>query len=213
MGKATTHFLSRNEAAQLSGASTATVNKAIEQGVLSTRVIGRASCVDARDIAALVLFAGVSFGLPVKDKRRLSGWLRTADLGAEQVLGPGIVIRKTEDLDRAAQAATRYAELKERLYEKNPDRQGGEPVIKGTRVPIRGLSEQIQNGVSTEELARDHDYLDPEAFEFAVSWAKANPRRGRPPKARPADRGPEPAARREMLEQRRRRREAATGVA
>jgi uncharacterized protein (DUF433 family) len=213
MSKTTPHLLTRNEAAQLSGASMATVNKAIEQGVLATRAIGRASLIDARDIAALVLFAGISFGLPVKDKRRLSGWLRTAPLGAEQMLGPGVVVRKTEDLDKAARRATRYAELKQRFYEKNPDRQGGEPVIRGTRVPIRGLAKQIENGVSMEELTQDYDYLEPEAFEFAVLWAKANPRRGRPTKARTAERGPEPAARRELIEQRRLRRETVAGVA
>lgn len=206
-------LLTRNEAAQLSGASAATINKAIEQGVLLTRSSGRTSLIDARDVAALVMFSGIPFGLPVKDKRRLSGWLRTAPLGAEQLLGPGIVVRKTEALDEASRAATRYAKLKERFLETNPDRQGGEPVIRGTRVPIRSLAKQVENGVSVEDLVRDYDDLEPEVFGFAVLWAKANPRRGRPAKVQAAERRPEPAARREIIERRRRQRAVADAAA
>ncbi len=198
-------LLTRNEAGQLSGASAATINKAIEQRVIATRSVGRTSLIDARDVAALTLFAGLSFGLPVKEKRRLAGWLRTAPPGAEQPLGPGLVVRKTDALDETSRAALRYAELKDRFLEINPDRQGGEPVVRGTRIPVRGLAKQLEAGVSMEELEQDYDHLEPEAFEFALLWAKANPRRGRPAKAETVSPGREPAARHELIERRRRR--------
>lgn len=198
-------LLTRNEAARLSGASATTVNKAIEQRVVATRSHGNTSLIDARDVAALKLFAGLRFALPVTSKRQLAAWLRTAPAGAEEPLGPGIVVRKTEDLELAAQAAKRYAELKARLLEIDPARQGGEPVIRGTRVPVRALARQIETGETPEVLARDYDHLDPDAFEFAVAWARANPRRGRPAKGTPAA-GPdrEPAGRKELIERRRR---------
>jgi uncharacterized protein (DUF433 family) len=199
-----TLLLTRNEAAQLSGASATTVNKAIEQRVVATKSVHRASLIDARDVGALTLFADLHFGLPIKEKRRLCRWLRTAEPGAETSLGTAVVVRKTHDLDEATRAALRYAELKDRFLEINPERQGGEPVIRGTRIPIRGLAKQIEAGESLDVLRREYDYIDEDAFEFAVQWAKANPRRGRPSKRRTSSPSQEPASRQARIEQRRR---------
>lgn len=77
----TTSLLTRKEAAQLSGASAAIVNKAVEQRVVATSSVDRTSLIDARDAGALALFASLHFGLPVKDKRRLARWLRGAAPG------------------------------------------------------------------------------------------------------------------------------------
>lgn len=199
-----TPLLTRNEAAQLSGASATTVNKAIEQCVVATRSMHGTSLIDARDVGALRLFEGLQFGLPVKEKRRLCRWLRNAEPGEETSLSSAVVVRKTQDLDEATKAAVRYAELKERFLEHNPDRQGGEPVIRGTRIPIRGLAKQIEAGESLDVLRREYDYIDEDAFEFAVQWAKANPRRGRPSK-RQETLPEEPAGRRTRIERRRRK--------
>lgn len=205
-----TLLLTRNEAALLSGASQAVVNKAIEQGVVATRSSRRASLIDARDVGALMLFSGLGFRLPVKRKRRLARWLRSADAGAEVSLGQAaVVVRKTPDLDRATRAAVRYAELKDRFLEVNPDRQGGEPVIRGTRVPIRGLARQIEAGESTKVLHEQYAYIDQEAFEFAVQWAKANPRRGRPVKRQASATTGQPAGRDARIARRRARAAAA----
>ena len=201
-----TLLLTRNEAAQLSGASPTTVNKAIEQRVVATASVHRALLIDARDVGALMLFADLSFRLPVREKRRLCRWLRTADPGAETSLGQAaVVVRKTQDLQRTISAALRYAELKGRFLEVAPDRQGGEPVIRGTRVPIRGLAKQIEAGEDSEVLRNQYDYIDEAAFEFAVQWAKANPRRGRPSKHEASLASVEPASRRAQIERRRRR--------
>jgi uncharacterized protein (DUF433 family) len=196
-------LLTRNEAAQLSGASPAAVNKAIEQRVVAIKSVRRVTLIDARDVGAMMFFAGLQFGLPVKEKRRVSRWLRTAEAGAETSLGEALVVRKTPLLDEAVKAALRYAELKERFLEVNPERQGGEPVVRGTRIPIRGLAKQIEAGETPEVLRREYDYLDEDAFEFAVQWAKANPRRGRPSARRAATSLPEPPSRRAGIERRR----------
>jgi uncharacterized protein (DUF433 family) len=196
-------LLTRNEAAQFSGASPAAVNKAIEQRVVAIKSVRRVTLIDARDVGAMMFFAGLQFGLPVKEKRRVSRWLRTAEAGAETSLGEALVVRKTPSLDEAVKAALRYAELKERFLEIDPERQGGEPVIRGTRVPVRGLAKQIEAGESVEVLRREYDYMDDDAFEFAVQWAKANPRRGRPSAGRLAGPGAEPVGRRAAIARRR----------
>jgi len=197
-------LITRNEAAQLSGASAATVNKAIEQRVVAIRSVGSASLVDARDVGALTLFAGLRFGLPVSDKRRLARWLRNAPTGDEMPLGTGVIVRKTPELEEAMEDALRYAQLKERFLEVSPDRQGGEPVIRGTRVPIRGLAKQIEAGEGLAVLREQYDDIHEDAFEFAVQWARANPRRGRPTRLAAPEGSGEPASRRAHVARRRR---------
>jgi uncharacterized protein (DUF433 family) len=91
--------------------------------------------------------------------------------------------------------------VSERFIEVNPDVQGGEPVIRGTRIPVRGLARQIEAGESHEVLRAEYDYIDPEAFDVAVRWAHDNPRPARPDW--PTADGPEPAARQALLARRR----------
>jgi len=199
-------FISRNEAATLSGASATVVNKAIEQKAIQIKTAKSGSMINARDIGALQLFGSMPLGLPITLKRKLSAWLRVAEAGAELPLSDELIIRKTTAVDDAIARALRYVELRERFLETNPDRQGGEPVIRDTRVPIRGLAKQIEAGETLDVLREVYDYIDPDAFEFAAIWARANPRRGRPARSWTNARAePEPAGRAERLRQRRER--------
>lgn len=82
--------------------------------------------------------------------------------------------------------------------------------MRGTRIPVRGLAKQIEAGESLDVLRQEYDYIDEDAFEFAVQWAKANPRRGRPSKRRTSSPSGEPEARRAHIA--RRRRETTAGA-
>lgn len=201
---ATNLYISRNEAAKLSGASPTVINKAIEQRAVRTKRSKAGSVIDARDTGALQIFGALSFGLPVTMKRRMTTWLRDAEAGAELSLSDALLIRKSEASDEATARALRYVELRERFLEINPDVQGGEPVIRGTRIPIRGLAKQIDAGETIEVLLQEYDYIDPDAFEFAVLWASANPRRGRPGRTATAAWEAAPTARGALLQNRRR---------
>lgn len=176
----TTRYISPNEAATLSGASASAVSKAIERRIVRTKRGKSGVLIDARDVGALQVFAALPFRLPVGLKRRIAAWLRTAEDGAELPLSDAVFVRKSVAVDEATSRALRYVALRERFLEVNPDVQGGEPVIRGTRIAIRGLATQIEAGESFEVLREEYDYIDPEAFEFAVLWASANPGRGRP---------------------------------
>ena len=206
-------YITRNEAAELSGASATAINKAVEQKAVKTGTVsvsrrgtGKSTSrlIDVRDVGALCLFSSISFALPVKDKRKVFAWLREAELDAELRLAEGIVVRKTARVDAVARRALKYVELRDRFLEVNPDVQGGEPVIRGTRVPIRALAKQIEAGEDRGVLLEEYDYMDPDAFTFAPLWARANPRRGRPSRSRtPPSEGSEPEARRALLAKRR----------
>jgi hypothetical protein len=57
---------------------------------------------------------------------------------------------------------------------------GGEPVITGTRMPIRTLAYLLESGETPEVIRADHPNVPEEAYAFARLWARAHPRRGRP---------------------------------
>lgn len=64
----------------------------------------------------------------------------------------------------------------------DPEIRGGEPVIRGTRIGVYEVATMLERGASTEELLSGYPTLQPEHLELAVIYAKAYPRRGRPPR-------------------------------
>jgi uncharacterized protein (DUF433 family) len=60
----------------------------------------------------------------------------------------------------------------------------GTPVYGGTRIPIHALADLLAQGATVEEILEGYPALNREAVEPAPVYAKAFPRRGRPP-ARP----------------------------
>lgn len=64
---------------------------------------------------------------------------------------------------------------------------GGEPVFKGTRIPIYAIAAMMEAGAEPGELLSGYVKLDRRKIELAQLWAAAHPRRGRP--KRLADQG------------------------
>jgi uncharacterized protein (DUF433 family) len=174
-------LLTRREAAELSGASLAAVNKAIEQKVLRTRRRAGRTLLSPEEVGALAVLAETRVALPVAVKKRVAAWARsTPGANSELRLDGALVVRTGAKVEEAVGRARRYVELRERLIEVDPDVRGGAPVIKGTRVPVRGLARQIEGGETRAVLREEFSYMPEEAFELAPLWARANPRQGRP---------------------------------
>ena len=79
--------------------------------------------------------------------------------------------------------AEEHARLRDQYIQRDPKIMGGEPVIRGTRVPVRTIAALIEDGESHDVLREDYPHVPEEAYEVAVLWARENPRRGQP--ARP----------------------------
>lgn len=56
----------------------------------------------------------------------------------------------------------------------DPDRLGGEPVFKGTRVPIQALFDYLSSGQDLEEFLRDFDGVLREHAVAVLSLASQN---------------------------------------
>lgn len=176
-----TALITRREAAQLSGTALNAVNKAIEQKVISARRRNHRTLLAAEEVGGLTLLQQMRLSLPVSVKKRIVAWVRTGPApDAELRLGGALVVRMSPEVAEAVRRAERYVKLREELVEVNPEVCGGEPVIKGTRVPIRGLARQIELGETPEVMRQEYPFLSEDAFELAPLWASANPRQGRP---------------------------------
>jgi uncharacterized protein (DUF433 family) len=64
----------------------------------------------------------------------------------------------------------------------DPEIRGGEPVVRGTRIPAHMLHELAAKGATEDELLGDYPSLDAERLRLALRWAENHPRQGRPRK-------------------------------
>ena len=64
----------------------------------------------------------------------------------------------------------------------DPEIRGGEPVIKGTRIGVYEVATMLERGAGKEDILSGYPTLKPEHLELALIYAKAYPRRGRPPR-------------------------------
>lgn len=54
----------------------------------------------------------------------------------------------------------------------DPEIMGGEPVLRGTRIPPRTLLARIEGGESVEDILQDYPALSREAVEEALDFAR-----------------------------------------
>ncbi|HEY6886344.1 MAG TPA: DUF433 domain-containing protein [Solirubrobacter sp.] len=180
-------WITRREAAALSGTSETTVKKAIDLGIIPARPAGGQSRIDAADVPVLTMLGHLNgIGLGAAHKRRLRRWLREAEPAPELALVPGLIVRRLDDVEQARDRAERYVHLRAQWIVSDPEIKGGEPVIRGSRVSVHTLAARIADGDSDAVLDEDFPHIPAEAREVAALYARANPRRGRPPRARVA---------------------------
>jgi uncharacterized protein (DUF433 family) len=66
----------------------------------------------------------------------------------------------------------------ERYVSVRTDVRAGEPVVRGTRVPVYVLADLAVQGADREELLQDYPAVTPLALDAALLYARLNPRRG-----------------------------------
>lgn len=183
-------FLNRREAATLAGVSLRAVDKAIEEKAVKVKRTDRhGTLLDKADVLSIALFARAGLPLGLRTKKRINKWVHGCLAGEafgepeELPLSDIVVLRSDEAFRRRIAELRRYLEGRERYIERHPEVQEGEPVVVGTRLPVRGVAERLNRGESIDDLVEDYPGTPPEAFEAAWIYAEAHPRRGRP--ARP----------------------------
>jgi uncharacterized protein (DUF433 family) len=182
-------LFSRREAALLAAVPLKTVDKAIEEKIVEARRPGgTATFLDADDVMTLAVIGRAGLPLRSQAKRKIRRWLQETRPYAsakkpELQLSDLVVIRLDPAFRDAFKQLSNYQEGRERFIESSPEIMRGEPVIAGTRLPVRAIAERVKGGETVDDLIEDYPSTPRGAFEAALIYAQTHPRRGRP--ARP----------------------------
>jgi excisionase family DNA binding protein len=181
-------LLTRREAAEITGSSLSTINKAIEQRVLPVHREGRQPLLDTDALVLIKIFSESPVPLPLEVKRDVREWVvkdkpyRKTRASEFAVQGGVLVIRCTGKVRDSARDGERYAKYRDRFIVSDPNILGGAPVIRGTRMLASTVARRIDGGDTFERLRNEFPTIPAAAFEAAYRYAKANPKRGRPTK-------------------------------
>jgi uncharacterized protein (DUF433 family) len=178
-------MLTRREAAEITGLSVGVLDKAIEQKIVTVYRRGNQSFLRSDDLAVVVLLQNTTLPLPITVKRQIKRWVQDtkpyrATESAELSISDALVIRWLPMVNDTINAAETYAKLRDQWIESDPQIKGGEPVIRGTRIGVRGVAQRMDEGERVEVLMEDYPQIPAEAFRAARTYTNAHPRRGRP---------------------------------
>ncbi|MEO9340848.1 DUF433 domain-containing protein [Mesorhizobium sp. SB112] len=168
------------EAAAVSGIAVKSVHNAIDKRIISkrdARAGGRSLTDD--DLLRLKLWYGVGSILTAERRKRLFEAIAD-NPAAETVRADDYLI---VDVARAReQLAGRADALREAgaVIRSVKGVSGGEPVFKGTRVPVRAIASMRSQGASAEEILEGYPSLTARMIDLAEIWTAAHPARGRP---------------------------------
>ena len=168
------------EAAVLTGLPLKAVNNAIDKKTISA-VAGEEGgrLLDARALVSLSLERRLSDRIAPELRRQVFDALVDSPRNVVCLEG-GLV--KIDLREPRRELATSLRELRRarRLVVSDPDVMGGDPVLRGTRVPAHMIAELIAKGSTPTELIEGYPRLTPEMIRLALVYAAAYPLRGRP---------------------------------
>lgn len=178
------------EAAALSGVAVKTVHNAIDKRIVEAQARSSAKRVrrslSAQDVLRLKLWHEVGAILSPERRQRLFAEIEEHPT-AKRVKADAFVIVDVEEARKQIAKRVRDLDAAEAAVTQSSKVMGGEPVFKGTRIPVRLVASMLDQGVSEAEILDGYPGLEARHLEFARIWGVAHPRRGRPKTL--ADRG------------------------
>ena len=168
------------EAAVLSRLSLKAVNNAIDRKTVPASRGRGGRLLDESAVVYLSLERRLARDTTPEFRRRLFSEIASAPRKRAVSLGSLKV-----DLDEPRrEVKERLKQLRriERLVVVNREIMGGNPVFRGTRVPVHQVAELLNNGETVERLREDYPRVSDEMIRLAPIYAAAHPLRGRPKK-------------------------------
>lgn len=169
------------EAAALSEIAVKSVHNAIDKRIIQAHLGREGRELSDEDLLRLKLWYGVGSILSAERRKRLFDTI-DQNPDAETVRADDYLI---VDVARAReQLAARAEALREagQMIQAVKGIAGGEPVFKGTRVPVRMIAAMKLQGASTAEIVEGYPSVTERMVELAEIWTAAHPARGRPKK-------------------------------
>jgi uncharacterized protein (DUF433 family) len=176
------------EAAVLSRLSLKAVNNAIDKKTVIAQRRGGARVLDEQALVYLALEKDLSRDTTPVFRRRLFAEIASAP--RRQMITVGAL--KLDLRGPRREIRRRIAELRRanRLVVIDPETMGGQPVFRGTRVPVHMIADLLRQGESPAVLRQSYPRVTAEMIELAPIYAEAHPERGRPRKQPWHDREP-----------------------
>jgi uncharacterized protein (DUF433 family) len=168
------------EAAVLTGLPLKAVNNAIDKKTISA-VAGEegARLLDERALISLAIERLLADRFAPELRRQVFDALAKSPRNVVSLEG-GLV--KIDLREPRRELATSLRELRraKRLVVSDPEIMGGDPVFRGTRVPVHMIAELVAQGSTPAELIEVYPRLSAEMIRLAPVYAAAYPLRGRP---------------------------------
>jgi uncharacterized protein (DUF433 family) len=177
------------QAAAVTGLPLPAVHKAIEYRLIRPKVVreGRSlyRLLSKPQVLYLQLEANGLRCLPRATRREIARAVEQApDLDIIAALPGGVLLVQAKSARKQMEGALRRLAQAERMIVSDPEIMKGTPVYRGTRIPVHAIADMLAQGTLAEEILEGYPALTREAVGVATVYAKAFPRRGRPP-ARP----------------------------
>jgi uncharacterized protein (DUF433 family) len=169
------------EAAVLTGLPLKAVNNAIDKKTISA-VAGEEGgrLLDARALVSLSIDRRLSASIATPElRRKVFDALADAPRNVLSLEG-GLIKIDLREPRRALAASLRDLRRARRLVASDPEILGGDPVFRGTRVPVHMIVELAAQGSTPAELIESYPRLTAEMIRLAPVYAAAYPLRGRP---------------------------------
>lgn len=169
------------EAAVLTGLPLKAVNNAIDKNTVSAVASDEGGrLLDARALVSLSIERRLSAGIATPElRRKVFDALAEAPRNAVSLEG-GLIKIDLREPRRALAAALRELRRAKRLVVTDPEILAGDPVFRGTRVPVHMIAELVAQGSTPANLREAYPRLTAEMIRLAPVYAAAYPLRGRP---------------------------------
>ena len=178
------------EAGAVSGLKLKAVHNAIDKHVVAPVAEARAPAagggkrmgprlLTGEDLVRLRVWRGVGDALSAERRQRLFAAI-AAMPAAETVKADELLIVDVAEARKQVQRGIRDLDEAESVVVKDKATLGGEPVFKGTRIPVYGVTAMLDAGATAEELLAGYPKLTERMIDLARVWVAAHPRRGRP---------------------------------
>jgi uncharacterized protein (DUF433 family) len=180
--------VSPREAVFVTGLSEKTINQAIDRKEVATLPARRGEdperLLGFSDLVYLRLRDSVGRLLSPEGKRMLRQQLAELRGQSESdVLSLGMVELRVGGEMEAVEDGLAQIDRVRSLVTVDPEVRAGEPILRGTRIPVSMLADLDRQGATREELLEDYPSLTAESLDAALVYARLYPRRGRPRRA------------------------------
>lgn len=169
------------EAAAVSGVAVKAVHNAIDKRIVELQSGLRSTPrqLTRSDLLRLKLWYGIGPVLAADRRQKLFEAIE-ATPQAQTVRADDLLIVDVGAARKQLDVRIQALEDAEAAIHRNKDILGGEPVFRGTRVPVRLIAAMLAQGADRDEILDGYPSLTPRMLELATIWTAAHPARGRP---------------------------------